>query len=302
MAKSTRVLVTGGLGYIGSYLVERLASGGLEVVVLDRAAVEDSTVHYRVRYLHGDITKEEDVDKAVKGVDQVVHLAALRDITESVGKPTEYNRVNVGGTLNLLKSCPSSVRRFVFVSSSAVYGEPEMLPIRETEGLHPLNPYGETKAAGEELCQEYAQHFGADLVVLRLFNVYGPSQSHQVNPGVVSEFLNRVRDGERPVIFGDGSQVRDFIYISDVVEYLVRSLTMGEAGVYNIASGVGTTILDLAKMTLRILGMGKVTPIFEPPRSGEIVRSVADTSKAKREFQYIPNWSLEMGLRRTVGR
>jgi UDP-glucose 4-epimerase len=298
-----RILITGGAGFIGSRLAAKLAEEGEEVIVLDNFSTgRESNLRElgsRVQVIRGDVRNLDDVEKAVRGVEGIAHLAALIDVAESVEKPRLYFDVNVYGTLSLLEAA-RRVKVFVFASSAAVYGDPLKLPITEDHPLRPLSPYGATKVAGEALVHAYAAMRGFRPVILRLFNVYGPKQS-RAYAGVVTEFVRRVLRGEPPVIYGDGTQSRDFVYVDDVVEYFARALRMESViGVYNIGSGKAVSVLELAELVARALGKPELKPVHAPPRPGDIKHSVADISRAVRDFGYSPRTRLEEGLKTTA--
>ncbi|MCC6050604.1 MAG: SDR family NAD(P)-dependent oxidoreductase [Thermofilum sp.] len=298
-----RVLVTGGAGFIGSRLVARLAREGEEVVVLDDFSRGSEAnlkgLEGTVRVVRGDVRDPRSVGEAARGAEGVVHLAALIDVAESVEKPDLYFDVNVRGTLNVLETARSA-EVFVFASSAAVYGDPVRLPIAEDHPLRPLSPYGATKVAGEALVHAYAAARGFRPVILRLFNVYGPKQS-RAYAGVVTEFVKRVLRGEPPLIYGDGTQSRDFVFVDDVVEYFVRALRTEEVrGIYNVGSGKAVSVLELAELVAKVLGRPELKPVHAPPRPGDIKHSVADISRAVRDFGYRPRVALEEGLRVTA--
>lgn len=294
-----RVLVTGGAGFIGSHLVRALVRAGYSVRVLDNFSVGSlnnlKDVLESVELVVGDVRDGEVVELAVRGVDVVVHLAALIDVAESVEKPDLYFDVNVFGTYNVVRAC-RRVSSVVFASSCAVYGEPVRVPIDEEHPLAPRSPYAATKVAGEAFVKAFAELYGYRPVILRLFNVYGPKQS-KAYAGVIMEFLRRVTRGEPPVIFGDGEQTRDFIHIDDVVQAIMKVLTSDRAcGVYNVGSGRSVTINELAQLVLKLTGRSDLRPIYAPPRPGDIRYSVADISKARKELSFSPSIPLNKGI------
>jgi len=299
-----RVLVTGGAGFIGSHVVDELVRGGYEVVVLDDLSNSDlkniEGVIDRVIFVRGDVRDFKTVSKAVKGVDAVIHLAALIDAVESLNKPLLYHEVNVYGTHVLLKCCvDSGVVRFVYASTAAVYGEPSVIPTPEDSVLEPANPYGLSKLLAEELIKYYSRAYGLKTTILRLFNVYGPRQWRSGYAGVISRFIERVSRGEPPIIFGDGEQVRDFIYVEDVAKVFVESLERGVDGVYNLGTGRGVRIKDLAELVINAFGFKDLKPIHAPPRPGDVVRSVADVSKLRKVFN-VKLTELGEGIRKTI--
>ncbi|MEM2409615.1 MAG: SDR family NAD(P)-dependent oxidoreductase [Thermofilaceae archaeon] len=298
-----KVLVTGGAGFIGSHLVRRLVQSGYEVVVFDNFSTGSSEnlgeLMGDIEVIEGDVRDREAVEAVAQQADGVVHLAALIDVAESLQKPFLYLDVNVRGTLNVLEAA----RRagvFVFASSAAVYGNPVRLPIDEEHPLQPLSPYGASKVAGEALVSAYAHIHSFRPVVLRLFNVYGPKQS-KAYAGVVVEFIKRIQRGEPPVIFGDGAQTRDLVFIDDVVEYFVRALALERVrGVYNIGSGKPISVLELAEIVARVLGRPDLKPLHTAPRVGDIKHSFASIARAVRDFGYEASIPLEEGIRRTI--
>lgn len=296
-----QVLVTGGAGFIGSHLVRRLVAEGFQVTVLDNLSSGNlgnlSCVSDRVNFVEGDVRNPDVVEESANDAEAVVHLAALIDVAESVEKPHLYVDVNVSGTLNVLEAAKKA-EVFVFASSAAVYGEPLSLPIEELHPLAPLSPYGATKVAGEALVQSYARMRGFRPVILRIFNVYGPKQS-KAYAGVVFEFAKRVLRDEPPIIYGDGEQTRDFIYVDDVVECLVTVIKNRRArGVYNVGSGKAVSIGELARTVAEVLGKPYLKPVYAPARPGDVKHSVASISRLRECLGYTPRFSLEQGLRK----
>jgi UDP-glucose 4-epimerase len=301
--ETLRVLVTGGTGFIGSHLVKALVKAGHQVRVLDNlstGSIENLTdVLDAIEFVRGDVRDYGIVESVIRGVDAVVHLAALIDVAESVEKPDLYFDVNVRGTYNVVKAS-KNVSTFVFASSSAVYGEPIRMPIPEDHPLIPKSPYAASKVSGEAFVQAFANQYGFRPVILRLFNVYGPKQS-RAYAGVIIEFIRRVSRGEPPVIFGDGEQTRDFIHVSDVVEAIMLSFRNEEArGVFNIGSGKGITINHLANLILKLMGRENLKPIYAQSRPGDIRNSVADITKAKRKLGFNPKVELKLGIKELI--
>ncbi len=295
-----RVLVTGGAGFIGSHLVRALISKGFKVRVVDdlsRGSLRSLDPFLdSIEFVRGDVRDGYLVSGLVRGVDVVVHLAALVDALESMGNPGLYNEVNVGGTLNVCMAS-RNVKVLVYASSAAVYGEPLELPVREDHPLNPVNPYGASKVAGEAYVKAYSNVYGYKPVILRIFNVYGPGQTKSY-AGVIEEFKRRIRRGQPLAIYGDGLQTRDFIHVFDVVEAIVKAIEVEEArGVYNIGSGRAITIRELAELMASIAGRRDLEIHYAEPRSGDIRRSQADISKAVRELRFKPRITLEEGLR-----
>lgn len=298
-----RVLVTGGAGFIGSHLVKALVSRGFSVRVLDdlsRGSLRSlDPVLDSIEFVRGDVRDGGVVAGLVRGVDVVVHLAALVDAFESLSNPRLYSDVNVGGTLNLCIAS-GNVKTFVYASSAAVYGEPVEVPVREDHPLNPINPYGASKVAGEAYVKTYSNIHGYRPVILRIFNVYGPGQTKSY-AGVIEEFRRRLTTGEPLLIHGDGLQKRDFISIWDAVEAIVKAIEVEEAqGAYNIGSGKAITIRELAKLMARIAGRKDVEIKYTKPRPGDIRVSQADLTKTEKELKFKPKIELEEGLRKLL--
>jgi UDP-glucose 4-epimerase len=301
--ESLKILVTGGAGFIGSHLVRALVNAGHSVSVLDNLSTGSldnlRVVIDSIEFVEGDVRDYKTVEGAVRGVDAVIHLAALIDVAESIAKPDLYFDVNVGGTYNVLKAS-KGVSVFVFASSSAVYGESVRLPIPEDHPPNPKSPYAASKISGEAFVMAFSELYGFRPVILRLFNVYGPKQS-RAYAGVIIEFIRRISRGEPPVIFGDGEQTRDFVHVNDVVNAIMLALGNDKArGIYNIGSGTAISINELAKLILNVIGREDLRPIYAPPRPGDIKHSVADTTRAMRGLRFKPSIRLEDGLRDSV--
>lgn len=308
MASMDKVLVTGGCGFIGSHIVDELLRRGYSVGVLDNLATgreENLSGNISKISLHrGDISDFEFVSKIVPGYDAVIHEAALVSVTRSVENPLLTNQVNVEGTINLLKaSVDSRVRKFVYASSSSVYGDTETLPKRESMITSPVSPYGVSKLAAENYCRTFARVYGLKTVSLRYFNVYGPRQKYGPYSGVIPTFIKQVLDGKSPVIFGDGEQTRDFTFVSDVVSANILSLERDVApgGVYNVARGKTITINELGRLIISILGYtGKIDLVHQSERPGDIRASYADISMAVKELGYSPKYDVGAGLKSVV--
>lgn len=300
-----RWLVTGGAGFIGSHLVEALVARGEQVRVLDNFSTGRwgnlSAVQDRIEVIEGDVRDPLAVRQAIGGVEVVAHLAAVVSVEWSLQNPQETMDVNVGGTLNLLEAArQAGVSRFLFASSAAVYGDHAELPLREDLPLRPLSPYAASKVAGEALCYAYLAAYGLSTVILRFFNVYGPRQDpHSPYSGVISIFVGRMRQGLPPVVYGDGLQTRDFVYVGDVVAALVRAGEQdGAAGaLVNIARGEETSVLRLVMLLNQALGTA-LEPDFAPPRAGEIRRSAGDPRRAQSVLGWQPMVGLAEGLSR----
>jgi len=295
-----KVLITGGAGFIGHNLALYLADRGFDVVVYDSLERASSLGVSRLRekgvpIIVGDVRDEVKLKSSLRGVDVVVHAAAYVDVEESVRKPLMYFDNNVLGTVSTAKcSLDSNVDFLVYLSSAAVYGNPKYLPIDENHPTEPISPYGLSKLMSEYVLRFYGRVYGLRYAILRIFNVYGPGQTSSY-AGVVSKFIERIKEGLPPIIYGDGSQTRDFIYVDDVSEAIKLAIEKKVCDVFNIASGREISINELAEIILRISGL-KVKPIYEDKRPGDIERSVADISKAVRILGFKPKVSLEQGL------
>ncbi|MCM8783444.1 MAG: SDR family oxidoreductase [Candidatus Omnitrophica bacterium] len=306
-------LVTGGAGFIGSHIVEALLKAGQRVKVLDNLlSGRIENLSFTRRYarrgrnfilITGDIRDLKTCERACRGVDYVFHQAALRSVPKSMQHPREYNEVNIGGTLNiLLASKKTGVRRVVYASSSSVYGETNVFPEKENFLPHPISPYACSKLAGEYYCQVFSASFGLETVSLRYFNVFGPRQSLESQYAiVVPQFIVSLLHNERPPIYGDGKQSRDFTYIDNVVEANLLAMKIpGISGeVFNIASGKDYSVLALLKILNNILHK-KIKPRFVPPRAGDVQRTWADISKAKGKLGFLPKVDFQKGLEKTV--
>jgi UDP-glucose 4-epimerase len=302
-----KALVTGGGGFIGSHVAQRLLHDGYDVRVLDNfSSGRRGNLHAfadQIELVEGDIQSYERAHTAVRGCDLVVHQAALPSVPRSVQDPLTSNASNVIGTLNLLLAArDSGVQRVVCASSSSVYGANEAMPKAEQLPALPISPYAVGKLASEGYCRSFWEVYGLDTVALRYFNVFGPRQDPLSQyAAVVPVFINALLDGEQPVIYGDGNQTRDFTYIDNVIEGTVLALIAPVAGgkVYNVAYGDGVTVNALFELLREITGVD-VEPRYVEARAGEVRHSQADISRATRELGYRPAVSLREGLELTT--
>jgi nucleoside-diphosphate-sugar epimerase len=304
-----KVLVTGGAGFIGSHVVDKLMLDGHDVVVLDNLFsgnmknIEHHMNEARFRFVKGDIRQALTVEKAIEGVDAVIHEAAIVSVPLSIENPVLTNEVNVKGTLNLLEaSIKAKIKRFVYVSSCAVYGDISKLPINEDAPVRPLSPYASSKLTAEEHCTGFFEDHGLETVRLRYFNVYGPRQAANEYAGVMVKFLERIRRDKPPVIFGDGEQTRDFVYVSDVVEATLLALNRdGVAGnLFNIGTGEVVTINKLCRIFLELTGKKHLKPIFKDAKPGEVRHSQADITNATKLLGYRHKVPLKSGVREFI--
>jgi nucleoside-diphosphate-sugar epimerase len=299
-------LVTGGAGFIGSHMVERLLSRGDRVRIADDFSSgrrENVPSHANVELVEGDLAVPDVAQRAVAGCDYVIHLAAIPSVPRSVKDPVKSHRANVDGTLNVLIAArDANVRRLVFAGSSSVYGDAAVLPKREDMRPSPLSPYALQKLIGEQYCQLFTRLYGLETVTTRFFNVFGPRQQPgSPYSGVISLFIEALAGGRGPIVHGDGRQTRDFTYVGDVVTGVLRSCEAPNiAGeVINVACGGRISLLDLIR-TLQGILKQKAEPTFGPPREGDVRDSQADIEKARRHLDFAPAMAFEDGLRETV--
>ena len=305
---STTFLVTGGAGFIGSAIARALVKRGDRVRILDdfssgkRENLAD--IAGAVEVIEGSILDERALSQAIDGVKVVFHEAAIPSVPKSMAEPIENHEANATGTLKVLHAAKrAGVERLVYAASSAAYGSDPRLPKVETMSTGPISPYGASKLAGEIYCQVYAEAYGLPTVCLRYFNVFGPRQDPQSEyAAVIPKFITRALAGGTPVIFGDGTQSRDFCFIDNVVEANLKAAAAPASAtgrVYNIACGVATTLDEVVKVIGDILGR-PIEPKHDPERAGDIKHSVADISAARAGLGYTAAVSFEEGMRRTV--
>ncbi len=305
---SERYLVTGGAGFIGSNLVERLLEEGQQVRVIDNLSTgKIENLHPfldRIEFIHGDIRYLNTVMEAMRDVDYVLHQAALPSVPRSVETPLESNDVNTNGTLNLLYAAKESgVKRFVMAASSSAYGESPTLPKVETMPTAPLSPYAVNKLTGENYCRAFYNVYGLETVALRYFNIYGRRQDpNSYYSAVIPKFVKALLQDKPPTIFGDGETSRDFTYIDNVLEANLLACKAGKesAGkVMNIACGERITLNELAAELARLLGKD-IKPVYTDERPGDIKHSLADISLAKELIGYEGKHKVSDGLKKTV--
>jgi len=301
-----KILITGGAGFIGSNLAERLVSGGHEVLVLDNLATGRLSnlkkIEKQIKFIEGDIRDIDFLRKNFQGVDFIFHLAALPGVFFSVQNPEQCNETNIKGALNVfLAARDSKVKRVIFVSSSSIYGGAFEIN-QEDQKPQPLSPYAVSKITGEYYAKNFFELFGLETVCLRFFNVFGPKQNSESDyAAVIPLFIKLALKGEQPVIFGDGNQSRDFTYIDNVVEGMILAVNSPRAAgeTFNVACGDSITVNRLVKTIGKILDK-KITPLYKEPRIGDIYRSKADISRAKNILGFTPKVSFEQGLEKTI--
>jgi UDP-glucose 4-epimerase len=306
-----RALVTGGAGFIGSNLVDALLARGDEVIVVDdlstgRRQNLDSALSTGATLVEADIRDREAIEELAgrERPEVVFHLAAQIDVRKSVADPAFDASINVGGTANVLEAARvAETQRVVFVSTGgAIYGEGEgkQLPLDEDAAVEPLSAYGQSKFAAEGYLALFERLYGLSSVALRLGNVYGPRQDPLGEAGVIAIFCGRLREGERPTVFGDGKQTRDYIYVGDVVAAALAAAESTASGPINIGTGIETDVLELAHLLGELDGAESFEPELAPARPGEVQSISIDPARAQRELNWSAQTGLEDGLRRTL--
>ena len=303
------VLVTGGAGFIGSNLTEALLEQGHAVRVLDnfssgkRENLLFGKNHPGLEVVEGDISEHRTCQSAVKGVEVAFHQAALPSVPQSIEDPFTSNRVNVEGTLNvLLAARDAGVKRVIYASSCAIYGDDPTLPKKEEMTPHPLSPYALQKYVGERYCHLFSWLYRLETVSLRYFNVFGPRQNpSSLYAAAIPRFIDALLEGRSPTVFGDGEQTRDFVYVDDVVRANLLAMSAGRLNgdVINVACGKGLSINELLRL-LREIVDSKVVADYEGPRAGEVRHSVGDIERARRLLAYAPRVEMKAGLEKTV--
>jgi UDP-glucose 4-epimerase len=308
-ATAGRVLVTGGAGFIGSHLVEALVAQGRTVRVVDNLATghRSNLAHLEgaFEWLEGDLADFEVCAEAARGVTEILHHAAIPSVPRSVLEPLESHSSGATATLNLLEAARvAGARRFVFAASSSAYGDTDELPKHEGMVPNPLSPYAASKLSGEHYVRVYARTMGLDGVSLRYFNIFGPRQDpSSPYSGVISLFARLMREGRRPMIYGDGSQTRDFTYVANVVRANLLALESEHplrGQVLNVGTGRRINLLDLVDAINEALGT-TLEPMFEAPRAGDVRDSLASLDRIKAVLGFEPAVDFEEGLRRTLG-
>ncbi len=303
------VLVTGGAGFIGSNLTEALLKKGHQVRVLDnfstgkRENLVFDNAYPSLEIFEGDICHLAVCQRAMKGIECVFHQAALPSVQRSVEDPMTSNAVNVEGTLNLLLAArDSGAKKFIYASSSSIYGDAPTLPKKEEMPVNPLSPYALQKYIGEQYCRLFFQLYGVETISLRYFNIFGPKQDPaSIYSAVIPRFIDALLKRDHPIIFGDGEQSRDFTYIDNVVEAnllaMFKDHLRGEA--VNVACGKQTSLNQLLTILKGVVG-SEISPVYQEPRKGDVKHSLADIAKGKEILNYVPKFGIEAGLRKTV--
>ena len=296
------VLVTGGAGFIGKYLVKSLLEKDNSVTIFDNFSNSTKNsinflVEMGAKVIEGDITKIQDLQNAIKNHDIVIHLAAKISVSESISNPSETFRINVDGTNNVLTACEKNhIKKIIISSSAAVYGEsPPDDKLTEGSVMNPISPYGESKMQMEQNVKEFALNHDIDCVILRFFNIYGIGQSPEY-AGVITKFKKNIVKGEPLQIFGDGLQTRDFVAIYDIIQSIHNATVYDKSGIFNIASGKIITIKELAEQMISLSGK-KLEIKFLDEKQGDIKHSQADISMAKNQIMYSPKFELKEGIK-----
>jgi UDP-glucose 4-epimerase len=298
-----KYIVTGGAGFIGSHIVEAIA-GSHEVVIIDNfsSGKRGNLKGFKIaQCIEGSICDLPLLKEAFSGADGIFHLGAIASVARSVDDPGATHETNLTGTLNVLMAARDcGVKKVVFSSSSAVYGDEPTLPKREHMPPVPLSPYAVSKLAGEYYCSVFSELFGLKTVSLRYFNVFGPRQDPMSEyAAVIPKFITRLLNHQPPLIFGDGKQTRDFVYVRDVVQANLLAMKSSKTGTFNIGSGESIDLTTLARTLAEIMEV-KISPLYEKPRAGDIRDSVSDITAVKKTLGYRTSYTLDKGLAETI--
>ena len=297
-----RFVVTGGAGFVGSHLVKLLVNEGHQVTVIDNlhtGKMENlDSVKNDIKFCKIDIQDFDSIERELREIDGVFHQAALTVVQDSFTIPDEYHMVNVEGTENIFKIAQKNNFKVVYASSSSVYGHQDVVPILESSDKKPINPYGKTKLDDEILSEKYANQ-GVKIIGLRYFNIFGKGQTLEY-AGVITKFLDRLRDKKSPIIYGTGSQIRDFIHVEDIAKANLLAMESDVSFIHaNIGTGNSISILELAKIMIDISGL-ELEPIMEKALEGDIEKSQSDNSLARKLFDWKPEKRLEDWLKETI--
>jgi UDP-glucose 4-epimerase len=297
-----RILVTGGAGFIGSNLVDQLVQKGHEVIVVDNLSTgKIENIHPRAKLYEMDIqnSKLHDIIYSEQ-VEIIYHLAAQISVQHSFDDPVVDAQINILGTVNLLEACRNTtVKKIIFSSSAAIYGEPKYLGIDEKHSTIPVSFYGLSKLVCEQYVQLFSKSYGLNYTILRYANVYGIKQDNKGEGGVISIFLQNLLNQQECTIFGDGEASRDYVYVEDIVSANLHSMEKGDKEIINIGTGIPVTLKDLYKVMSMLLNIQE-QPVYKSERPGDIKQSYYITTKCQQIFQWAPQHSLEEGLRKTI--
>lgn len=289
--------VTGGAGFIGSHLSKHLSELGHSVTIIDNFYKKDKRFFFgplfdEIEFKKIDIQDYKNLEKSLSNVDGIFHQAGLISVSDSFSHENDYHNVNVTGTENILKISKTYDLKVVFASSAAVYGEPETIPILEKSPKLPTNPYGQTKLEAELVAQRYAET-GVKIIGLRYFNVYGRTQSNQ-NSGVIEQFIDKIRCGEPPIVYGDGSQIRDFIHVNDIIKANLKAMfSKIDFGIFNVGSGNSISIKSLLELINKTFDISTpIIPIFKPEKKYDVKYSEASIDLIKKYLDWKPRISL----------
>lgn len=308
MAITSKVLVTGGAGFIGSNLADELIRQGAKVAIIDNLVTGFRENLEEIRgdfeFIEGDLNDPRSLAKALENVEIVFHEAALPSVPRSVTDPAETHQACVNATFDLLvKAKESGVRRFIYAASSSAYGDQETLPKVETMSPYPMSPYAVAKLTGEYYCSVFHQVYGLETMSLRYFNVFGPRQNPSSQySGVISRFIDALMTGDRPVIYGDGEQTRDFTFIANVTDANMKAAQTdrGFGQTANVANGERVSLNELLEVMKHVTGKVGTDAIYEAERTGDVKHSQADNARAREWFGYEKLIGLEEGIRRTI--
>ncbi len=302
--RNKNILITGGLGFIGSHIANELLNDN-QIVIVDNLSTGNinnlnNPNHENLKIIKEDI-RNVDLDEVTSDIDYIFHLAAMASVPLSIDRPVECNDINLNATINLLKSAvDNNVKKIVFSSSSAVYGENRNMPLKESEPLMPMSPYAASKASCELYLRSFYDSYGLNYTVLRYFNVFGPGQDKNSQyAAVIPNFISAMLEGNQPEIYGDGEQTRDFVFVKDIVKANINAAKSDYNGVINIASGEKLSINQLFDIVKRTLG-SDLEPKYLPKRAGDIKHSLADTSKMEKINFEIDHNNFEKQLEETI--
>jgi len=297
-----RYIVTGGAGFIGSNIVNLLVKNGHKVLIIDNLNTGDlkrlDKLKGKFEFFREDIRNKNRIKEIIKNADGIFHQAALTLVTESFLKKDEYFDVNVSGTKNLFEIATEYKIKIIFASSSSVYGDVKNIPIKENNELNPINPYGETKVEKEKLATQFSK-MGLSVIGLRYFNVFGKGQTGTY-AGVITQFMRQLNENKVPKIFGDGSQIRDFIFVKEIADANLKAMESNcKNGFFNVGTGTGVSILELANLMIKIYGK-RIIPEFNKLPQGDIKKSLANIELTKAKIGWNSKISLEEGLRELI--
>jgi len=302
----SKILVTGGAGFIGSHLVDRLIKEGHKIVVVDNLSTgKKENLNKRAKFYKIDICSPKISEIFKKEKPEVVfHLAAQIDVRKSVENPVKDAKINILGSLNILENCRKfGTKKFIFASSGgAIYGETNLIPTPETHPARPESPYGLAKLLIEQYLEFYKKNYGLDYVSLRYSNIYGPRQNSKAEAGVIAIFVDKLLNDKTPTIFGDGSQTRDYLYVEDAVEAALICTGLTRANlipIFNIGTGKETSVNEIYSLISKMIGKN-IKPIFAQAKAGDLKRSCLDSSKIKKDLGWQPKDDLKEGLKKTI--